>query len=103
MSSPAGIQAAALRAAYGIVRKGWQFCLGVKWANKGKGKIYGFSSGTVRKIELWAFWGPTQMNVLMISVSYRIFEIKLRSKATSLFDVQRWMFDVHLLKQPCTV
>jgi len=38
-------------------------------------------------------------------------EIKLRSEATSLFDVQRWAFDVrclicsmlgvHLSKQPC--
>jgi hypothetical protein len=27
-------------------------------------------------------------------------EIKLRSGATSLFDVQRWAFDVHLSNQP---
>jgi hypothetical protein len=26
-------------------------------------------------------------------------EIKLRSEATSLFDVQRWAFDVHFLNQ----
>ena len=27
-------------------------------------------------------------------------DIKLRSEATSLFDVRRWTFDVHLLNQP---
>ena len=30
-------------------------------------------------------------------------KIKLRSAATSLFDVQRWKFDVHLSIQPLTV
>jgi hypothetical protein len=30
-------------------------------------------------------------------------EIKLRSEATSLFDVQRWTFDVHFFSKPSTV